>query len=85
MASHLGLRCLTMSHLWDARLKWVKQLVCVSKQLCEVAGHLYFSADLLIIDKKITFAKRNSSLQPMDRAASGTKLVNLVPLGCEVE
>ena len=24
MASHLGLRSLTMSHLWDARLKWVK-------------------------------------------------------------
>ena len=23
MASHLGLRSLTMSHLWDARLKWV--------------------------------------------------------------
>ena len=25
MASHLGLRSLTISHLWDARLKWVKQ------------------------------------------------------------
>ena len=24
MASHLGLRSLAMSHLWDARLKWVK-------------------------------------------------------------
>ena len=24
MASHLDLRFLTMSHLWDARLKWVK-------------------------------------------------------------
>ena len=24
MAFHLGLRCLTMSHLWDARLKCVK-------------------------------------------------------------
>ena len=23
MASHLGLRSLTMSHLWDARLRWV--------------------------------------------------------------
>ena len=23
MASHLGLHCLTISHLWDARLKWV--------------------------------------------------------------
>ena len=23
VASHLGLRSLTMSHLWDARLKWV--------------------------------------------------------------
>ena len=23
VASHLGLRCLTMFHLWDARLKWV--------------------------------------------------------------
>ena len=23
MASHLGLRSLTMSHLWDPRLKWV--------------------------------------------------------------
>ena len=27
MASHLGLRSLTMSHLWDARLKWVKVIV----------------------------------------------------------
>ena len=24
VASYLGLRSLTMSHLWDARLKWVK-------------------------------------------------------------
>ena len=24
VASHLGLRFLTMSHLWNARLKWVK-------------------------------------------------------------
>ena len=24
VASHMGLRSLTMSHLWDARLKWVK-------------------------------------------------------------
>ena len=23
VASHLGLRCFTMSHLWDAMLKWV--------------------------------------------------------------
>ena len=25
VASHLGLRSLTTSHLWDARLKWVYQ------------------------------------------------------------
>ena len=24
VASHLGLHSLTLSHLWDARLKWVK-------------------------------------------------------------
>ena len=24
VASHLGLRSLTMTHLWDASLKWVK-------------------------------------------------------------
>ena len=24
-ASDLGLHCLPMSHLWDARLKWVKE------------------------------------------------------------
>ena len=28
----LGLQCLPMSHLWDARLKWVKTIGdCVSK------------------------------------------------------
>ena len=25
VASHLDLRSLTMSHLWDARFKWVSQ------------------------------------------------------------
>ena len=29
MASHLGLRSLTMSHLWDARLKWVNHCLSI--------------------------------------------------------
>ena len=29
VASRLGLRSLTMSHLWDARLKWVNLLCFV--------------------------------------------------------
>ena len=28
VASHQGLLSLTLSHLWDARLKWVKVVIC---------------------------------------------------------
>ena len=27
-ASDLGLHCLSMSLLWDARLKWIKEVIC---------------------------------------------------------
>ena len=39
MASHLGLRSLTMSHLWDARLKWVNT--------CKTVFHLIVCTDPL--------------------------------------
>ena len=40
VASHLGLRSLTMSHLWDARLKWFKLQIFVDfKQItCDKIG-----------------------------------------------
>ena len=47
MASHLGLRCLTISHLWDARLKWVKSVlqVCENSQISNnfIKSYLFYT------------------------------------------
>ena len=43
MASHLGLRCLTMSHLWDARLKWVISIVLRTAKTLRSFGRSEFN------------------------------------------
>ena len=49
MASNLGLRSLTMSHLWDARLKWVKLSVKDILHVNNTKLKLYIVVKVVII------------------------------------
>ena len=49
VASHLGLCCLTMSHLWDPRLKWVNRkpdCVCVFRMSIRYTLYMEFRCSL---------------------------------------
>ena len=41
VASHLGLRSLTMSHLWDARLKWVKINLIITSLVLVISQNMF--------------------------------------------
>ena len=59
MASHLGLRCLTMSLLWDARLKWVKHEVFPTEKVYTDKGDiksLYHGLSLCTVDNPLAKA-----------------------------